>query len=223
MSMSILERQTRLADLGFDPGPLDGKLGPLTEGATTRFKKSIGFKARPLFGRLTEAALRAAQPLPWMREINRVLGLHEVYDNGALSKWLASDGAYLGDPSGLPWCGDAVATALRLGVPGIKVPDNPYWARNWAGWANKADGIPYGAIVSFKRGSGGHVAFAIGINADRTKLYIRGGNQDNEINDTWIAMKDRFIDARWPDIGDFKQRPVPILAYDGRPLSVNEA
>ena len=50
--------QQRLRALGFDSGPIDGIRGPKTDAAITAFKKSIGFRARPYFGPLTEQALK---------------------------------------------------------------------------------------------------------------------------------------------------------------------
>ncbi len=40
----ILEMQTLLAGLGYDPGPLDGYKGPKTKEASTAFKKAVGLR-----------------------------------------------------------------------------------------------------------------------------------------------------------------------------------
>ena len=45
--------QARLADLGFDPGPIDGLRGPRTDAALIAFKRSVGLAARAYFGPLT--------------------------------------------------------------------------------------------------------------------------------------------------------------------------
>lgn len=164
--------------------------------------------------------------LPWMVEIDKVMGLHETKDNKVLSAWLRSDGHTLGDPAKLPWCGDAVETAVRLGLPGERFPKvlegNPYWARNWAQFGQPC-GLVYGAIVSFVRGSSGHVAFLVGVSLDGKQLRIRGGNQSNMINDIWIDAS-RLLASRWPlSVPTSSQRPAPKLRFDGSELSRNEA
>lgn len=164
--------------------------------------------------------------LPWMDEIDKVFGYHETRDNKVLTKWLRSDGHALGDPAKLPWCGDAVETAVRLSLPDeafpAKLKANPYWARNWAQFGQPAP-LVYGAVVSFVRGKGGHVGFLVGVSADGKLLRVRGGNQSNMINDTWIAA-DRLLASRWPSSFPARhQRPAPKLRFDGAKISVNEA
>jgi len=88
---------------------------------------------------LLSARSRAAEvtgiDLPWMAEAKRVLGRHELRDNGWLRTWLRLDGKILGDPAKLPWCGDFVETCIKLALPGEPfagaLGQNPYWARNW--------------------------------------------------------------------------------------------
>jgi hypothetical protein len=98
--------------------------------------------------------------LPWVREMQAVHGLHEVRDRAKLAAWLRSDGKTLGDPSKLPWCGDAIDTAIARALPNEPRPDdlgkNPYWALNWLFLGVKTSPV-YGAIGAFKRPGGGHV------------------------------------------------------------------
>jgi peptidoglycan hydrolase-like protein with peptidoglycan-binding domain len=49
--------QTRLRELGFDPGPIDGVLGPKTEAAVRAFQRSRGLVADGIVGPKTRAAL----------------------------------------------------------------------------------------------------------------------------------------------------------------------
>lgn len=226
--MTTLEIQTKLNELGFYQGPLDGVDSAATREAIMAFKVSIGFRNRAYVGPLTRRALQQAVALPWMAEINKVLGLHETRDNRVLSEWLRSDGATLGDPSKLPWCGDAVETAVKRGLPNEVLPpvlrENPYWARNWAKFGVLC-GEVYGAVVSFKRGSGGHVGFLVGLNQERNLFRVRGGNQSNMINDTWIEAS-RLMEngTRWPSSYPLsKAKPAPILNADGAVISRNEA
>lgn len=133
----------------------------------------------------------------WMAEMRRVLGLHERHDKAEVSAWLKSDGPTLGDPSKLPWCGDAVDTALRLA--GVKTDlENPYLARNWLKFGERTE-PRFGAVMVFWRGRraghSGHVAFYV--SEDATHYHVIGGNQGNRISVVRIS-KDRFLGARWP-------------------------
>ncbi|CUH68708.1 Putative peptidoglycan binding domain protein [Thalassovita gelatinovora] len=232
--------QRALKTLGFNPGPIDGIKGPRTDAAIVAFKHRFGFRQRPYLGPITLAALRdavveamptrfgpdtAPEP-PWMVEISKFIGLHEVRDNAAVRAWLRSDGATLGDPAQLPWCGDAAATALKKALPDEAWPDrleaNPYWARNFTGFGIACRDV-YGAVFVFSRGKGGHVGFAIGRSADGSRYRIRGGNQGDMIRDSWMAAS-RVLARRWPATWPAAyQRPLPVLDASGAVLSVNEA
>jgi uncharacterized protein (TIGR02594 family) len=206
--------QEGLAMLGYQPGVPDGLFGPLTKGAALAW---IGANGEP--------ASRAvpATDLPWMAEAKRILGRHELRDNGWLRNWLRSDGKTLGDPAKLPWCGDFVETCIRLALPAEPLPgklgQNPYWARNW-GLLGRATAPTYGAVLVFERGSGGHVGFAVG--QDSASFYVLGGNQSNAVTVARIA-KDRLIGARWP--ATFPTSPVnlPRMTPGGTTISTNES
>jgi uncharacterized protein (TIGR02594 family) len=162
---------------------------------------------------------------PWVAELRKMIGAHEVKDNGWLRKWLNSDKKTLGDPSKLPWCGDAVETAIKLAIPGVQLTadlkQNPYWARNWASFGVPAAHIPPGAIVSFTRlGGGGHVGFAVGRSADGKLIYVMGGNQSNTVSIAPIKA-DRLLAARWPHEVYVSPYKLPIMSGGG--VSVNEA
>jgi len=200
----VLTVQRHLDKLGFDPGPIDGIIGPHTNSAIVAFKRSIGFRARPYVGPKTWDALTqneldlgyAPPELPWMTEIRRMMNMHEVYDNAGLRRWLASDGYALGDPAEFPWCGDAVETPIRLTLPDEPIPKNPYWALNWQKWGEPTEPT-YGCVISISRPGGGHVAFLVG--QDTSRYYCLGGNQSNRIRVSPIN-KSRFEPAsfRWP-------------------------
>lgn len=49
--------QSTLAQLGFDPGPIDGQIGPRTREATTQFQTAAGITADGIPGPTTRAAL----------------------------------------------------------------------------------------------------------------------------------------------------------------------
>lgn len=195
--MATLTRQIQeaLKTKGFDPGPIDGMMGPKTEAAIIAFKKSRGLAARPYVGPITLEKLGlptgpVADELPWMAEATKYMGYHEITNNLALRKFLKSDGATLGDPAKLPWCGDFVETCIKLTLPNEpfigKLAVNPYWALNWAEFG-EASVAKYGALGVFKRTGGGHVGFLVGQDTAKNRWRVRGGNQANSVSDTWIG------------------------------------
>lgn len=198
----ILSIQTELGELGFNPGPLDGIMGPRTESAIIAFKRANGLKPRAWVGPLTwkmlheDDLLEPSDDLPWMVEARKALNRHEVYDNKWLKDWLRSDGHALGDPAKLPWCGDFVETPIRLALPGEPVPKNPYWALNWREFGVLTKPT-YGCVASIKRRGGGHVGFLVG--QDASRYFMMGGNQSNKSSIVPVDKK-RFSRAsyRWP-------------------------
>lgn len=158
----------------------------------------------------------------WIAELDAVLGWHETRDRDRLSKWLRSDGKTLGDPSKLPWCGDAMDTALHLAAPKEPRPGdlgvNPYWALNWT-LLGVACAPCYGAIAAFKRPSGGHVGVLVG--QDATHYLVLGGNQGDTVSRVWIE-KSRCVATRWPSTVKNPNTPLPARKRNG-PVSVNES
>lgn len=142
---------------------------------------------------------------PWMAEMNRRAGLHEVRDNSALSDWLRSWGRYLGNPKDLPWCGDAVESCVAKTLPDEPLPSNPFWAQAWAKFGIDARGPIVGAIGVIRwTGSSGHVGIVAGISGDRVNLL--GGNQSNSINVSSFP-RSKFIAFRWPSTFPVKAYP----------------
>lgn len=191
----------------------DGILGPITERTILKAAQE---------GRLGVAETAAIPALPWVAEMQAVFGLHEVRDKAKLAAWLKSDGRTLGDPTALPWCGDAMETAMRRGLPDEPLIDglkqNPYWARNWAMFGRAAKG--YGSIGVFERGpKSGHVGILIGEDADC--YHVLGGNQGDSVSVVRI-VKTRLIAARWPVTWPRDPDPLPRLTSQVA-KSVNEA
>jgi len=60
-SGSVRALQRRLTSLGYSPGPVDGRYGPLTEGAVTRFQATHGLVADGIDGPRTTTALASAK------------------------------------------------------------------------------------------------------------------------------------------------------------------
>lgn len=235
--MKIREAQAALNTLGYGPIAVDGAWGAESQKALRSFQKiHPPLVVDGVLGPKSSAALRAALKssgekvkvsaaveLPWMAELARKKGLHEVNDKAALITWLKSDGKTLGDPSRLPWCGDAVETAMALTVPNEPRPVNPYLARNWLKFGIKVEPV-YGAVGVFWRGSrngtSGHVGFIVGESADGKSWIVAGGNQQNRITFDAKIAKGRLLEARWPK--SFPLTKGKLVVKSGT-LSTNEA
>lgn len=247
---TVRQIQEALVDHGFNVG-VDGVMGPQTERAISDFKGNNGLLRRPLIGPLTIKLLFDVKKIreprlnlnifrsepvypPWVNELGRHMHWHEVRDNIKLQEWLRSDGATLGDPAKLPWCGDAMATAIRLTLPKEPFPgalgENPYWARNWVLLGDEHL-LALGVMIVATRNGGGHIGTAVGYDPDRRRIRVRGGNQSNSINDTWLD-EGRIIGYRSPMNAEgyrkpktwkHKLPPIPIMNSAGQVVSKNEA
>jgi peptidoglycan hydrolase-like protein with peptidoglycan-binding domain len=58
---SVEQLQVTLKELGFDPGPVDGDFGPLTQAAVVAFQTANGLDPDGVVGPITAGALNAAQ------------------------------------------------------------------------------------------------------------------------------------------------------------------
>lgn len=210
MTDLIRDHQEILAAAGYDPGPIDGAWGPMTEAASRGFIAARGAPRRPVPSRQR-----------WTEELLAVYGLHEVRDTTRLRAWLKSDGSTLGNPAELPWCGDAMETAIKRALPEEPLSGdlkaNPYWARNWLGFGVTCQPVS-DAIAVFARANGaGHVGVIVG--QDSRSWHILGGNQGDSINVTAIDKR-RLLGCRWPRTVFNPNVPAPIR--DRLPQSVNE-
>lgn len=206
---TISEIQARLVALGFAPSTIkgrpfaDGIWGRLSIAALEDFQTERGLTVngiadaatvKSLFPKATAAQLKKPQ-IPWFDELMRRKGLHEVKNKAELSKFLKSDGAFLGDPAKFPWCGDAVQTIFAITLPREPMVTNPYWAANWDKFGIKCEPT-LGCVLRFSRpGGGGHVGLYAG--EDKTHYFVLGGNQSNSISVARIA-KSRLKSSRWP-------------------------
>lgn len=207
---TTLDIQKRLAELGFDPGGIDGVRGRKTIAAVERFQKThhldvdgiVGPETmRALFGGTPAAAADGPDAAPWMDIALAKKGMREKSDNAELRAFLKSGGGTVGDPASIPWCGDFVETCIAIALPREPLPTNPYAAINWATWG-KACAPQYGAVLSFWRGSPngwqGHVGFYAG--EDATHFHVLGGNQSDAVTISRIAKtRLRANGCRWPE------------------------
>lgn len=192
---------------------VDGDWGRNSIRALEEFQKAVGIPVTGVADTASVNALRmspdarlpdAASPAvvsgssmpPWMAEMHRKMGLHEVRDNAVLSEWLRTWGRYLGNPKDLPWCGDAVESCIAKTLPRETLPSNPFFAQAWAKFGVDA-GAPIVGSIGVMRWTptSGHVGFVAGVEGDRINLL--GGNQSNAINISSFP-RNKFIAWRWP-------------------------
>lgn len=204
--------QERLTALKYNPGTIDGSMGPNTRKAVREFQADHGLTIDGVPGQRTWAALdraltRKGAPAgtsrpapPWIDEMLRRKGLHEKRDHAELYAWLRSAGSAV-DPARTAWCGDAVETAILRALPEEPVPVNPMASINWLKFGRELKTPAMGAVMVFWRGTKagwqGHVAFYVG--EDSTHYHVLGGNQSDSISITKVR-KNRLRDGgiRWP-------------------------
>lgn len=165
----------------------------ITDSATTQKLKEVAG---------TNSATPVEKMPPWMAEMNRRMGLHEVRDNAKLVDWLKI-GRYLGNPKDLPWCGDAVETCFAKTLPNEPLPTNPFFAQNWAKFGRPVGKPIVGAVGVIRwSANSGHVGFVAGTSGNI--VYMLGGNQSNSINITGFN-RNKFMAFTWPRTYPIKQ------------------
>lgn len=208
-NIDILEVQTQLLRLGFDPGPMDGIWGRRTIAALRAFQGSKGLQVDGILGPKSLKALFEGMAddqhsipgeLPWMAEATRLINTREFLgklDNPVILDWADDlDIHYPGDE--VPWCGLFVGHCINGTLPEETLPTNLLSALAWKNFGN--DISPrYGAIMVFWRISDhsgkGHVGFYTGEDDDAYRIL--GGNQSNSVCYQWVS-KTRFKAALWP-------------------------
>lgn len=207
--------QSRLTAHGF-PLAVNGDWGRVSIAALVAFQKTNGLAASGIADRKTVDALgrtpdapgkiavapRETMP-PWMAEMHRRMGMHEVRDNAALTAFLKI-GRFLGNPANLPWCGDGVESCIAKTLPLEPLPENPFFAQAWSGFGVDVGHPIVGAIGVIRwTPTSGHVGIVAGI--DGNKINLLGCNQSNSINITAFP-RSKFIAFRHP-------KTFPIKAY----------
>lgn len=206
--------QSRLVAHGYAVD-VDGAIGAETRWAIIAFQKARKLKQSGQADTATVNALRANPPKavaagapkvgpkpvetmpPWMAEMYRRMGLHEKRNNAELAEWLKA-GKALGDPARLPWCGDAVETAIVKTLPDEVVPTNPFWAQAWKDFGSDVKEPIVGAIGVIRwNKSSGHVGIVAGYDPKTKKVTLLGGNQSDAITLATFPLS-KFIAFRWP-------------------------
>lgn len=235
--MDILWVQKRLAYHGFNPGPLDGVIGPKTKSAIISFKRSVGLKARWYVGPITTAALRQERKSEaghgldndpvWLRVALSYLGLKEIkgphHEQQILSWWEKIKMPFRDDET--PWCAAYVGGVLE--ECGIRSTRSGM-ARSYTKFGMELDNPARGAIVTFWRGKrngpSGHVGFVMGKDANNN-IMVLGGNQGDEVSIKPFAIN-RVLSYHWPrthsldTVAGYSQ--LALLDSDGV-VSTNEA
>lgn len=236
MSYSILDIQVKLKQLGYDPGPIDGELGPLTSKAIRSYKKAQGLPDTDIIGPLTIASLfdltapsipaiksnKAKEPI-WMQVAKNYLGIEEISgykNNPIILGWWKRLGLPFDDDE-TPWCAGFVGGCLE--ECGIKSTRSGL-ALSYSNFGIRLSGPCIGAIATMKRTGGGHVAFVAGKDK-RGNLMLLGGNQSNAVNIKPFDVS-RITAYTWPmgvprpdNVGI---KYLPIIKSDGI-VSTNEA
>lgn len=228
MDTTVQSVQRRLIALGYSVGNAgaDGIFGRATITALAKFQtdKGLDLQYPGTLGQKTIAALgldKSPALPPWICLAKTKMGLNEVRDNKPLSAFLKSDGATLGDPAKLPWCGDFVETCIAVSLPREPMIANPYWALNWLKFGVEVpkDKPIMGAIGAAERDGGGHVFFVVG--QDRDYYHALGGNQSNAVSIVKMD-KGRVRGLRFPSTYPMPSDVLPYTTFNGQ-ISLNEA
>ncbi|MDL2401272.1 TIGR02594 family protein [Rhizobium mayense] len=203
--------------------PVSGAGAKAVSVALMAFQSSIGLAVTGTANADTVAALRKTtdqvtnisqyQAVPvaptkpsWMREAERLIGLHEgvgAANNPTIIGWAKKLGGWISSyytQDSTPWCGLFQAHCIGAALPTERLPDNPLGALNWATFGRALQTPAPGAILVFKRTGGGHVTQYYGEN--ETHFCCLGGNQSDAVtNDDWVP-KERLVAIRWPLTGE---------------------
>jgi uncharacterized protein (TIGR02594 family) len=210
--MTVLELQKALKAAGFDPGPLDGIVGPKTRAAIAAFQRARGLEVDGIAGPETRKALfgdaaaggKADEgvplDLPWLEEARRMRGVTEKPGPASadiIVDW-ALDLGLSGFADSTAWCGLFVAHCIRTGLPDEPIPADFLGARMWLKFGQKVE-PKFGSVMVFWREDPdswkGHVGFYWA--EDANSYAILGGNQSNAVNVSTYP-KAQFLGARWP-------------------------
>lgn len=167
--------------------------------------------------------------LPWLNTATDYLGTKEIpgeKSNPAILNWARRQTAWIASfytNDDIPWCALFVNECLEANAIG---GTQSLAARSFLKHGRRLDAPVIGCILVFGRAGGGHVGFYVGETA--THYLVRGGNQDNQVKDSWIAQE-RLLDdgIRWPGTDAELARAQAIgrlwLTPDGRVASTDEA
>ncbi len=231
---SIRGVQSRLTELGYAPGPIDGIDGPRTRRAVEAFQAARGLVVDGIAGPRTKQALwpdivasRAptAPPTtpPWLINAIAEIGIKETAGRDSTDRIIAyrrlghtTDDARTDDGE-RPWCADFICAMLE--TAGVRSP------RSGLARAIEHDpafvrlaGPALGAITTMWRGSPssglGHVYIFAGRTADGRNVAL-GGNQNDAVTAAAYGT-DRVVGYFWPRSAPLPPiGPVPAIVRVG--------
>lgn len=127
-----------------------------------------------------------------------------------------------GEDGAVPWCKIFINAAMvEAGLPIRKsamardIESDPDFV--------ELDGPAYGAIVCFKRGTGGsgHIGFYLGESADGSMIRVLGGNQGDALKASWFPKRGpnnwAFTGYFWPASVEDPEGGRIVLDDDGEP------
>lgn len=182
--MTVADIQRRLAELGHDPGGIDGQWGPKTMAAVAT---AIGAKILP-------PAAHDADTPPWLKLAYEQMGTREAAGaaNSPAVLGYFTDAAHPEiRQDSVPWCAAFVGAMLKRA--GLK-PSGSLMARSYLEWGEPLDAPRIGCVVVLKRGvaPSGHVGFYVG-----GSVKILGGNQGDAVSIATFR-RDSVLGFRWP-------------------------
>lgn len=208
--MNTAELQRALAARGFDPGPVDGYMGPKTRAACVRFLGSLGLTVTDAMDPVTMAftrlfpdavATNGARPR-WVTNALKLVGTKEfagAANSPTIMGWAKKLGGYIArvyTADSIPWCALFVNYVCYLSnIVGF----GTLWALDVVKWGQNLGGPALGAFVGMSRNGGGHVAIVIGRTASGDLVCV-GGNQSDNVTVARFAPS-RINQAngyRWP-------------------------
>lgn len=136
----------------------------------------------------------------WMGLARTLLGTAEYSgsaSNPTIIRWAQRSGlggSYTTDS--IPWCGLFANYVMR--TSGYRPPSGPLRARNWLNFGRPLTRPSPGAIMVYRRGTGGqgHVCFYV--SESSTHHHVLGGNQGDRVSIS-TQRKSGLLGIRWPD------------------------
>lgn len=115
--------------------------------------------------------------------LSKLSGMHERQNRAQLKKSLGVD------PARVPWCGYAVAYAIRKASPSKKPPAGYPRAISWARWGKAVtlSSARRGDVVVVKNRRGHHVALIT--SASKGKVCMIGGNQSSRVSEKCVSAR----------------------------------
>lgn len=161
----------------------------------------------------------------WLKLARTLIGTREIVGpqhSPTIMGWIKKLGAkVLGidvKDDETAWCG--TCQAYIMSQCGITPPRIAVRASSWSTWGIPLTAPSPGAIMTFVRPGGGHVAQYVG--EDDICYHVLGGNQSNSVNITRIA-RTRCNAIRWPAGQPLPTRGRVKLTEAGMPVSRDEA